>query len=399
MTHHPIEILHLAFSHYPADTRVKRETAALAATGRRVAVVALRGLHEPAVERCEGTLAIRLPGRKTRGSFVSYLRDYLVFTLRCRTLIARHRRLARVRVVHVHTLPDFLLWAALPARRRGARLVFDMHEIFPEFVRAMFPGAVGPALGAAARTIERWARRRADLTITVNHSIEELLARRPARQGETRLVVHNTADPADFGTGSSEAAVRPATKPLALHLVYHGTLTYLYGLDVAIRGVGEAARRGLAVQLTIIGDGPEHASLRRLARSVAADAVQFEDPLPQRALPARLRACDAGVVPTRLNGMTQYSLSTKLLEYVHLGLPVLAARIPSYVRYLGPQGAWYWTPGDPADLAAAIAQFAASTPEERRERARCAREAIAPYAWASERRRLLAAYQRLLPDP
>src|SRR5712691_3294899 len=179
MPHRPIEILHLAFSHYPADTRVKRETQALLATGRRVAVIALRGDGEHPVERCAGVVTVRVPGAKTRGGFLRYLRDYLVFVWRCRRLIASHRQLATVRVVHVHTLPDFLLWAALPARRRGARLVFDMHEIFPEFTAAKFPGALGRLLAWPARRIERWARRRADLTITVNRPIEERLADQP----------------------------------------------------------------------------------------------------------------------------------------------------------------------------------------------------------------------------
>src|SRR5438552_15043548 len=143
MPHRPIAILHLTFSHYPADSRVKRETQALRATGRRVAVVALRGAGERPVERCGGVLTVRVPSRKTRGGFLAYLRDYVVFVARCRRLIARHRRLAHVRAAQVHTLPDFLLWAALPARRRGARVVLDLPEIFPGFPRAKFGRLAG----------------------------------------------------------------------------------------------------------------------------------------------------------------------------------------------------------------------------------------------------------------
>jgi len=48
------------------------------------------------------------------------------------------------------------------------RIVFDMHEIFPEFARAKYPGILGATLSALARRVERLGRRRADLTITVN---------------------------------------------------------------------------------------------------------------------------------------------------------------------------------------------------------------------------------------
>src|SRR5947208_5582191 len=124
----PVEILHLAFANFPVDPRVRREVAALRSTGRRVAVIALRGANERPVERHDGVIAIRVPGRKSRGSFLSYLAEYAAFVWRCRRLVASHRALARVRVVHVHTLPDFLLWAALPAPRPVARLVFALHH-------------------------------------------------------------------------------------------------------------------------------------------------------------------------------------------------------------------------------------------------------------------------------
>src|SRR5213083_2243321 len=391
----PVDILHLAFANFPADPRVRREVAALRSTGRQVAVIALRGVNERPVERHDGVIAIRVPGRKSRGSFLSYLAEYAAFVWRCRRLVAHHRTLARVRVVHVHTLPDFLLWAALPARRRGAKIVFDMHEIFPEFVAAKFRGPLGTLAARLARWIERWARRRADLTITVNRPIDELLAGRPVggNRPERRLVLHNTADPADYG---DTPAVAPGASGPRLELIYHGTLAAFYGLDVAIRALARVRQDGLDARLTILGDGPERASLQRLATSLSLDAVGFESPIPQPELPARLRRCAAGVVPTRLDGMTRYSLSNKLVDYVHLGIPLLAARLPSYLRYFGEDMLWYFTPGDPNDLARSIRALAAATAAERARRAQLARQASAPYDWARERERLLAAYAELL---
>ena len=390
----PVEILHLAFASFPADPRVRREVAALRDTGRGVAVVALRETNQRAVQRRDGVVIIRVPGHKSRGGFLSYLTEYAAFVWRCRRLVARHRTLARVRVVHVHTLPDFLLWAALPAQRRGAKLVFDMHEIFPEFVAAKFPGPLGPLASWLARRIERWARRQADLTITVNRPIDELLAARPvtSTKPERRLVLHNTADPADFGDTSAPSRANA----VPLQLIYHGTLAAFYGLDVAIRALARARSAGLDARLTILGDGPERPGLQRLAADLSLDTVAFETPIPQPALPARLARCAAGVVPTLLDGMTRYSLSNKALDYVHLGIPLLAARLPSYLRYFGEDMLWYFTPGDPDDLARAIRDLAAAAAAERARRAQLARQAIAPYDWVRERERLLAAYADLL---
>lgn len=97
--------------------------------------------------------------------------------------------------------------------------------------------------------------------------------------------------------------------------------------------------------------------------------------------------------------MTRFSLSNKLLEYVHLGMPVLAARLPSYAHYLGEDSAWYWTPGDPEDLARAIEELAAASMEERSNRASRAQHNLEAIAWPHERARLVALYRDLLDGP
>src|SRR5690349_660680 len=391
---HPIEILHVAYTHLPADTRVKRELEALRATGRRLGVICVRARGEAAVERWNGITVVRVPGRKSRGGAASYFAEYGDFVWRARRLIARHRAFGQLRVVHVHTLPDFLMWAALPARRRGARVVFDMHEIFPEFIRAKYSGVLGRLGARFAGWIERRAREYADLTIIVNEPIDRLLAARPTASPEHRLIVHNTADPADFG---QPAAPPSHSQGTPLELIYHGTVTPLYGLETAIRGVALVRGGGLDARLTILGSGPDVGRLQEIAKALdLLEAVRLDPPINQAALPFRLRRCVAGLVPTHLNGMTQYSLSTKLLEYVHLGMPVLAARLPSYLHYLPENTLWYWAPGDADDLARAIRALAAAPAVELTRRARLAQSAIARFAWLNESARLVEAYAELL---
>ncbi len=390
----PIEIIHLAYTWFDTDPRVQREARAAVLAGRRVAVVTLRGPHQAAVERTQGLLVLRLPGGKSRGSFVSYLLEYASFVVRCRSLL-RHRRFGAVRLVHVATLPDFLVWAALGSQRRGAKIVLDLHEIFPEFVTTKWPGFLGHLVARIARRIERWARRRADLTITVNRPIEALLASRPAKPDEIRLVIHNSPDPAHFGAAAQDSAPDPLSR--AMSLVYHGTVTQMYGLDVAIQGTSLAQQHGTPCHLTIIGSGPDLPRLRGMADCLADPAVvTFESPIPLSRLAPRLRTFDAGVVPTRLDGMTRFSLSAKLLEYVWLGIPVLAAQLPSYQEYFAPDALWYWTPSSAEDLARAVTQLARTSPAERARRAATAREAALRIAWEAESRKLLDAYTRLL---
>jgi hypothetical protein len=41
-------------------------------------------------------------------------------------------------LVHVPHIPDFLIFSAWPAKRRGARLILDIHDIAPEFFASKF---------------------------------------------------------------------------------------------------------------------------------------------------------------------------------------------------------------------------------------------------------------------
>lgn len=391
------EIVHLAFTAFPADVRVKREALAAVATGRSVCVVALAERGKPAEERIGPMTVVRVPGSKTRSGPVRYLIEYLAFVWRCRRLLASDPRFRSVAIVHIHTLPDFLVWAATPARRHGARVILDLHEIFPEFTHAKYAGLVGRVASAVALLLERQARRRADVTITVNRPIAELLATRsPTRpRMEHVVLVHNSADPAELGPLRPPDGRRHSDGRVAF--IYHGTLTHMYGLDVAIKGVVHAVAAGVPAHFTILGDGPERDALRRLVTDLGAGGVvAFEDPIPSHALRDRLTRADAGIVPTRLDAMTRYSLSNKLLEYVHLGVPVLAAGLPSYAAYLRNEAAWFWTPGDPESLATAIKRFAEASSEERRARAGRAQADVKDIEWDRERERLIATYEHLL---
>lgn len=390
----PYDIVHIAQTQFPDDARPRREALAGAATGARVAVIALQdGLDRRPVGHTGRVAIVRLPGERRRGSFGKYVVEYTDFLLRAHALLRRDRRFREARVIHVHTLPDFLVAAAGPARRRGARVILDMHEIFPEFARTKFGGWLGRMAEPVARMVEGWSRRRADVVLTVNRSIEQLLMRRAARPGERLIIVHNLTDPADFGpTGLTTGQISGPVR-----LAYHGTITRLYGLDLAVDAIVEARRRGVDVKFDIYGRGPDSALLeRRGAELGLGDAVRLVGPVSHYVLRERLPGYHAGLLPTRLDAMTRYSLSTKLLEYVHLGVPIIAARIPTYLEYFPERAAWYFEPNDPVDAARAIVEFAGASAEERVSRARAAQEASAGLTWAAEAQRLQELYAELM---
>lgn len=363
-------------------------------TAERVAIVVLQdGRDTRPVGHYGRVVVVRLPGRRRRGSIGKYLVEYTDFLLRVHALFRRDPRFRNARVVHVHTLPDFLIAAARPALRRGARAILDLHEIFPEFTRSRFPGIAGAVGERIALMLERWSRRQADVTVTVNRTIAAAFRDRPARRDERIEIIHNLTDPAEFGPERSPSGVIQGP----VRLVYHGTITAMYGLDLAVAAVGRARRSGADVEFDLFGSGPDLPALHAdIAQRGLAGHIRLGGVLTHDELRERLPAYHAGLVPTRLNVMTRYSLSTKLLEYVHLGIPLIAPRIPTYLEYFPEECAWYFAPNDPDDAARAIAEFAAASPAEREERARAAQRAARGLRWTDDAARLRALYEELL---
>ena len=390
----PFDIVHIAQTQFPDDARPRREALVGAEMGARVAVIALQdGLDRRPVGHYGGVAIVRLPGERRRGSVGKYVQEYTDFLRRAQALLRRDPRFGRARVIHVHTLPDFLIAAAAPARRNGARVILDMHEIFPEFARTKFGGVLGRIAEPAGRVVERWSRRRADVVLTVNRAVEKLLRSRADRPDERIVVIHNLTDPADFGPEGLTTGIVAGP----LRLAYHGTITRLYGLDLAVAAIAEARSRGADVEYDIYGRGPDAEPLSRQIESLGAEGwVRLMGSVSHAALRQALPTYHAGFLPTRLDGMTRYSLSTKLLEYVHLGVPLIAPRIPTYLDYFPEGTAWYFTPNDPVDAARAIVEFAHAAPDERIARASRAQRSMAELTWAREAKKLRDIYAELL---
>jgi glycosyltransferase involved in cell wall biosynthesis len=142
----------------------------------------------------------------------------------------------------------------------------------------------------------------------------------------------------------------------AFHLIYHGTFTHRYGVDLAIRAVDLVREEIPGIRLTLLGAGETRDELVELAGSPELrERVYFsEHMVGADRLPSAIRSADVGVVPNRSNLFTDGILPTKLMEYVAMGVPVIAARTPTVAAYFDDSMIEFFEPGDPDDLAAHI---------------------------------------------
>jgi glycosyltransferase involved in cell wall biosynthesis len=96
------------------------------------------------------------------------------------------------------------------------------------------------------------------------------------------------------------------------------------------------------------------------------------------------------VIPNRDSRLNRFALSSKLLEYVALDIPVVVSRLETLAAHFDSDEVTFFEPGDPESLAEAIA-WVAEHPAEAREKAGRARRRAEAYSWPASRARLLEA--------
>jgi glycosyltransferase involved in cell wall biosynthesis len=388
----------LTHSYYEEDPRVRREAEAIVATGRDVDVFALRRPDDPPTEILDGVTIRRLGVQRHQGAgLATYLREYLAFLVRAGWALTGAHRRRRYGLVQVHTLPDFLVFAALPLRLIGVPVILDLHESMPEFFRSRFRGRAGGLGYALLRLQERAATTFASAVVTVNDALGDRLIAMGVPASKV-TVVPNAPSLSRFDP--SRYPPRPFMADGTLRLVYAGALSPIYELDIVLEAIARLSlvRPDLTVYLDLYGRDFAEVPLRDQAVQLGiADRARFHGRIPIETVPEAIAAADVGLAPTRRNAFTDYSLSTKAFEYAAMGRTVVASRLPMVERTFAGDVVTY-TPGDANDLAAALLRVV-DQPEERDARVGRALERVREIGWERESARYLGLVERLARPP
>ena len=179
-----------------------------------------------------------------------------------------------------------------------------------------------------------------------------------------------------------------------LRLIHHSNLQRVYGQEILIQAVallGDA----LPVRLDIFGGGPYRAELDAVvARTGTSGRVHLNGPVPVEELAGLIAGSDIGVVPTLDEPYLRLSLSTKLLEYAAMGIPIVASDLETVRAHFTVAAVRFVPGGDPRALADAIQELAADPAAAARFGAEAQRQA-ATYGWEVQAARYLAVVERL----
>jgi glycosyltransferase involved in cell wall biosynthesis len=278
--------------------------------------------------------------------------------------------------------------AAWAARKTGARLVYDSHELYSE-VSTLSP-----------RERRIWARiegrliRRADRVMTVCESIADELVQRYSVPKPVVLLncPARSAAPAnltDLGRLRARAELEPG-EPIVL---YQGGYTPNRGIEELIDSV-RYLERGV---LVLMGWGTIEDGLRaRIRKAGLSERIRMIPPAAPDELLEFTVGADVGVIPYKAVGLNNYyTTPNKLFEYIAAGLPVAGSRFPELRRVIeGENIGLTFDPEDPRDIGLALNYLLADT--ARLDELRANTRAAAPrYVWEIESVKLLDVYSEV----
>jgi glycosyltransferase involved in cell wall biosynthesis len=376
---------------YPEDPRVRREARAAVDRGHTVDIICMREPGQAKSETIGGVHVRRLPVRHLSGAGAGrMIREYLTFAALATLVLIPAAVRRRYDVVHVNNPPDFLIVAGLLPRVFGSRVILDIHDLSSHMFTSRFSGPVARFASWLLDQVELWATHVAHVVVTVHEPYRrELIAH--GVLPEKLVVVMNVIDPAEQRPPRHEYA-RPRQPASVFTVAYAGTIAPWYGVELIVDAMALLDGELANARAVIFGGGDALDAVRARAEAKrVASRVEFAGWLQSSELLQQLDHASCGVIPNLPTELNRFALSTKLFEYIELGLPAVVARLETLSAHFCEDEVTFFTPGDAASLATALRSVAAQRREAeakvQRARARVARE----YSWEANSTRYVAA--------
>jgi glycosyltransferase involved in cell wall biosynthesis len=384
-------VVAVLYSSYPSDPRPRRAAEALAKEGANVEVICLKETDEEPQHETFGEVNItRVPIKRRRGGKLSYVLQYGSFIFLAGSILTGRALKRKYDVVHVHNMPDVLVFSSLVPKILGAKVILDLHDPMPELMMTIFGLREHSRAVWFLKILEKWSLRFADVVLTVNEACKKIFSARSCPP-EKISVIMNSPDEGIFKYREPTRqglAGRDLSKPFVV--MYHGSLVERHGLDLAVAAVEKISKTIPQLELRVYGRStPFLEQVMDLVRkSKVSGAVRYMGSKNLEEIAEAIRQCDVGVIPNRRSIFTELNTPTRIFEYLSQGKPVIAPRAPGILDYFGPQELTLFELGDADDLAAKI-EYVFRHPEEIVSVVDRGQKVYRAHQWTNERLRFV----------
>ena len=354
-----LNVCMLAYSFYDTDARVRRYAETLVKRGDHVDVIALNSElnKKQGHEILNGVNVYRIQKRflNETGKF-----DYLINLMKYLITSSYHLSKKHIRypydIVHVHSVPDFEVFAALLPKIFGSRIILDIHDPVPDLFAAKFGKDGNNKYIKLLALIERLSAAFADHVITVTDFWKERIAERSHLDDSKISVILNLPD---INTFNIKGRTKSGKSNSDFTLLYPGTLNKHCGLDLVITAIGTLKEDIPSLKFQIYGQGSELHNLNKMVHDLQLnDVVYFNDYVPLEFVPQIMFEADIGIaLLAGYNEYSQQALNVKLFEFLSMGLPAIATRTKSIEYYLDEGTVMLSAQNNPNDVANCIKEL------------------------------------------
>ena len=344
-----MRICMLGYTFYELDSRVRQYARALVERGDEVDFIGLRKENQAAQEIVEGVRIFRIQGREyNEKGRISYLFKLLRFLASSSLLLSRKHFHRRYDLIHVHSVPDFLVFAAWLPRFTGAKVVLDIHDVVPEFYATKFNTPADSLAFRSLLLLEKLCAAFANHVIIANDVWRDKLMSRALRGSKCTTILNYPLHMA------RQTRTRQRTNS-KFTILYPGSLNHHQGVDVAVQAFALIKHSIPESEFHIYGEGVEFENIRRLIRELGLEKDVFLQPyVPHEEILRIMENADLGVDPKRSDGFANEAFGGKIFEFMALGVPVVASSTRTNKHYFTESVVRFCRGGDAQDLAQSI---------------------------------------------
>ncbi len=392
----------------PADPRVWREACTLQQYGYSVSIICPRGTTRDAEEfACiDGINIYRYPLSSTTTRPCAHIKEYIVSLLSTFLLSLKVWGRHGFDVLHVANPPDIFFLLGLFYRLFGKKYIFDQHDLSPEIFRVKFAAKKNTKLltrfgrKIAYRLLcffERCSYRAADLVITTNISQRHIAITRGSCSLKKVHIVRNGPEKDCPFRFEPDPTLKKGGRYL---LAYVGVMGGQDGVEYILHALYELVHRRKRRDLLVVlmGDGDRLPHLRALAHKLRLDDyLLFTGWLEKSELQRYLNSADLALSPDPSNELNDRSTMIKTMEYMAMGLPIVAFDLPE-TRYSAQEAALYAHANSVTDFTDKIEHLLADE-KLRLRMGQAGRERIeTTLCWEHVSEHLWQAYKTLFPS-
>jgi len=386
----PKRVCMIAYTNYSIDGRVRLEAESLVSWGHEVIFLVAKEGAIPRTYSLRGVtlteLRVRIYGGKGQ---VRYLLSYLTFLVLAFVACTRLFIQSRVDVIHVHNMPDMLVFAGLLPRLFGRKLILDVHDTVPETYVAKF-GTTSKLIFSILRLEEWICFCLAHKLICVNHVQRDALIERgvPAEKIITVVTMPKFM--------SRKPASNNHEQAHAFRMVNHGTISKRLGIDLIVKATAKLVHEIPGFELHLYGEGDDLENIFSQIETLGLSRhVHVHGVVPWETLPKELETMDVGIVANRANVATELMLPAKLIDYVILDIPAIVPKLQAIQYYFSSDMVSFFEPENVDSMVAATVNLYRDNARRERQR-QSAKSFLDKYAWDNRQNALKHLYSNFV---